>query len=286
MSLLNPPLSFVIAGAHASLSFVETCIFCTNPADSKEDLFPRWVLERVKTRELLSRKVGDGAAELTEDQEVRIPCVCEKCNNGWMSRLEIKCKPMVGSLLEDVGFDLDIEHQKFLAEWALKMAMVNDAYEKHDRFFTDIERQAFKNDNRVIPAGTGVWAIRFDGRTLSSIGSIFELGLPNNNHLVEGHVYTVTVGHLSLQVLSLHEKADQGITQVNVAASPLKWDEILIRLWPPPTNKKQTRRWPPKYSCALVENLNFGNLHYGRLVNRFHTPDGHSININNPLGDS
>jgi len=80
MSLLNPPLSFVIAGAHASLSFVETCIFCTNPADSKEDLFPRWVLERVKTRELLSRKVGDGAAELTEDQEVRIPCVCRVPN--------------------------------------------------------------------------------------------------------------------------------------------------------------------------------------------------------------
>jgi hypothetical protein len=265
---------------------MNTCIFCTNPPGSKEDLFPRWVLERVKTRELLYRKVGDGEPEVTEEQEVRIPCVCETCNNGWMSRLERKCKPVVGALLEDVALDLDLEHQKFLAEWALKMAMVNDAYEKHDRFFTEAERHAFKNDNRAIPNGTGVWATRFDGRTLSSIGSIFTLGLPNNSQLVEGHVYTVTVGHLSLQVLSLHEKPGQGLTRVNVAASPLKWDEILIRLWPPPTNRKEMRRWPPKYSCALVENLNFGNLHYAHLVYRFNVPEGHSINRINPLGES
>jgi hypothetical protein len=167
------------------------------------------------------------------------------------------------------------------------MAMVNDAYEKHDRFFTAAERHAFKNDNRAIPKGTGVWAARFDGRTLSSIGGTFKMGAPNNTGLVDGHVYTVTVGHLSLQVLSLHEKAGQGITQVNVAASPLKWDEILIQLWPPPVNKKQKRQWPPpKYSCALVENLNFGNVHYGHLVHRFSIPDGHSIKMITPFSES
>jgi hypothetical protein len=265
---------------------MDTCIFCTNPPDSKEDLFPRWILERVKTRELLSRKVGDGEPEITESQEVRIPCVCATCNNGWMSRLEMKCKPLIGSLLEDVALALDVEQQKFLAEWALKMAMVNDAYEKHDRFFTAAERHAFKNDNRAIPRGTGVWAARFDGRTLSSIGSVLKLGLPDNGGLVDGHLYTVTIGHLSLQVLSLHEKAGQGITRVNVAASPLRWDKILVPLWPPHANKKQKRRWPPKYSCALVENLNFGNLYYGRLVYRFNIPDGHSINTITPLGKS
>jgi hypothetical protein len=254
-------------------------------ADSKEDLFPRWVLDRVKTRELLYRKVGDAEPELSEDQEVRIPCVCEKCNNGWMSRLEVKCKPMIGLLLEDVALDLDLEHQKFLAEWALKMAMVNDSYEEHDRFFTDAERHAFKNNNRAIPNGTGIWATRFDGRTLSSLGSVFKLGLPGNSGLVDGHVYTVTVGHLSLQVLSLHEKPGNGITRVNVAASPLKWDEILVRVWPPPANKYERRSWPPKYSCALVENLNFGNLHYARLVYRFAVRDGHSISSINPLSD-
>jgi hypothetical protein len=265
---------------------MDNCIFCTNPANSKEDLFPRWVLERVKTRELLYRKFGDEEPELTESQEVRIPCVCERCNNGWMSRLEKKCKPVVGLLLEDLELDLDLDHQKFLSEWALKMAMVNDAYEDHDRFFTDSERRAFKNDNRAIPNGTGVWAARFCGRTLSSIGSAFKMGILGNTGLVAGHVYTVTVGHLSLQALSLHEAPGLGITQVNVAASPLKWNDILVQLWPPVTNRKEKRKWPPRYSCALVENLSFGNLHYGRLVSRFNVTDGHSIRSRDPLGDS
>lgn len=109
------------------------CIFCSNPADSKEDMFPRWIHKKIKTREPLSREVGDIQAEITEDQEVRIKCVCETCNNGWMSRLEMKCKPIVGSLLEDLSLRLDAEHRKFLSEWPLKTAMVTDACEGRTR---------------------------------------------------------------------------------------------------------------------------------------------------------
>jgi hypothetical protein len=67
---------------------MKPCIFCGNPADSKEDLFPRWILKRVKTRQPLYRQMGDAPPEITEDQEVRIPCVCQKCNNTWMSGME------------------------------------------------------------------------------------------------------------------------------------------------------------------------------------------------------
>src|SRR5260370_18363040 len=148
---------------------MDTCIFCPNPADSKEDMFPRWIHNRVKTREPLSRRIGDARPEVTEDQEVRIPCVCMTCNNGWMSRLETKCKPVIGSLLEDLSLDLDAEHRKFLSDWALKTPMVNDAYGGRARFFTDLECHAFKANNREIPQGTGVWAGRFTGRTLSAI---------------------------------------------------------------------------------------------------------------------
>src|SRR5205807_658328 len=55
------------------------CIFCGNAADSKEDLFPRWILKRVNTRQPLSRQLGDAPPEITEDQEVRLPCVCQRC---------------------------------------------------------------------------------------------------------------------------------------------------------------------------------------------------------------
>jgi hypothetical protein len=86
---------------------------------------------------------------------------------------------MIGSLLEDLSLALDAEHRKFLSEWALKMAMVNDSYEGHVRFFTDAECHAFKSNNRKIPDGTDVWAGRFTGRTLSAIGSEFRLDISN-----------------------------------------------------------------------------------------------------------
>ena len=61
---------------------MKPCIFCGNPADSNEDLFPRWILKRVVTRQPLRRQMGDAPPEITQDQEVRLPCVCQKCNNN------------------------------------------------------------------------------------------------------------------------------------------------------------------------------------------------------------
>ncbi|HVA93702.1 MAG TPA: hypothetical protein VNI36_02255, partial [Candidatus Dormibacteraeota bacterium] len=65
---------------------------------------------------------------------------------------------MIGSLLEDLSLTLDAEHRKFLSEWALKMAMVNDTCGGRGRFFTEAECYEFKSNNRKIPDGTGVWA--------------------------------------------------------------------------------------------------------------------------------
>ncbi len=49
---------------------MKPCIFCGNPADSKEDLFPRWILKRVVTRQPLYRQMGDAPPEITEDQVI------------------------------------------------------------------------------------------------------------------------------------------------------------------------------------------------------------------------
>jgi hypothetical protein len=252
------------------------CIFCSNPANSKEDMFPRWVHRSVKTRELLSRRIGDAMPIITEDQEVRIPCVCQTCNNEWMSRLEMKCKPIAGSLLEDLSLALDAEQRKFLTEWALKTAMINDTCGGRPRFFTEDECHAFKTNNRAIPDATTVWAGRFTGRTLSAIGSAFRLDSPTVQGIVTAHAFTLCVGHLILQVLSLHMKP--GITKVSLTDTPIMWNEFLISVWPPP--KEQRITWPPKYNFGLVENVKLGNLHYGRLLERW--KEGHGYTITGP----
>jgi hypothetical protein len=74
----------------ARFGSMKSCIFCGNSADSKENLFPRWILKRVVTRQPLYRQLGDSPPEITEDQEVRLPCVCQKWNNTWMSRMTMR----------------------------------------------------------------------------------------------------------------------------------------------------------------------------------------------------
>jgi hypothetical protein len=143
------------------------------------------------------------------------------------------------------------------------------------RFFTDAECHSFKSNNREIPDGTGVWAGRFTGRTLSAIGSEFRLDSPTTQGVARGHVFTVCVGHLILQVLSIHKQPD--ITTVSVAASPIKWEALLIPLWPPLKPKTQKVTWPPQHNFGLMENLNLGNLHYARLVDRWNVTDGHTV---------
>src|SRR5271165_5135232 len=156
---------------------MKPCIFCSKPADSKEDLFPRWILKGVVTGQPLYRKMGDAPPEITKDQEVRLPCVCQKCNNTWMSGMEMTVKKFLGPMIEDLSITLDRQNQQNLAEWAVKGAMINDTVDPHPRFFTEAESHAFRL-KRTIPKRTLVFAARFTGRNLDSNGVDFTLTEP------------------------------------------------------------------------------------------------------------
>jgi len=52
--------------------------------------------------------------------------VCASCNNGWMSDLEGRAKPMLETMLEGRGRALHQEGQRTLAAWALKTAIMVD----------------------------------------------------------------------------------------------------------------------------------------------------------------
>jgi len=245
------------------------CLFCSSQANSREDLFPRWILARVETREVLSRRIGDAKADLTEEQEVRIPCVCNTCNNGWMSRLETKCKPIIGNLLEDISISLDSDYQKALAEWALKGAIIIDAEGTKTRFFRKDECENFKK-TRAIPNGTGIWVGRFIGRSLSAINGGGTLKSEDGEFLVQYHVFTVLVGHLAMQVLSIHEEPDQ-IKNVQLAPVEGRWEELLIQIWP---KVKKNVIWPSPLSFA-----NYGTFPYASLVYRWTRKTGHSVSL-------
>ena len=49
----------------ARFGVMALCVFCGNPADSKENLFPHWILRRVHTGQPLDRQLGGAAPEVT-----------------------------------------------------------------------------------------------------------------------------------------------------------------------------------------------------------------------------
>jgi hypothetical protein len=251
-----------------------TCIFCPNEANSKEDLFPRWILKRVQNRYPLYRKVGDNPATITEDQEVRLPCVCMKCNNGWMSRLESKVRKYMALLIDDFSLPLDRDYQKGLAEWAVKTAIVNDTVESHQRFFTEAECHAFKRD-RTMPNGTQIVAGRFTGRSLDADGNDFTLLVPGGKLILRGHVFTVMVGHLVMQVMSMHVEPEFHGKTVKMECNPGPWDTGLIQIWPKIRNSVE---WPPPVSFSTVN----GPTHYANFRYRWRRDSGHKVITHKP----
>lgn len=251
---------------------MELCIFCGDPADSKEDLFPRWILRRVDTRQPLVRQLGDGPREITDDQEVRLRCVCQRCNNTWMSGMETTIKKFMGPMIEDLSLSLDRQDQRNLAEWALKCAMCNDTVDVHRRFFTESECHAFKQD-RTIPDRTLVFCARFTGRSLDSNGADLTLIDPQTADLVvRGHVYTMMAGHVVLQAVSWHPEPQHIHKSVRLRAANGPWDELTIQIW---LIEKNLVDWPPPISLSTV----VGVTHYGYFRTRFMNEKGHVLLI-------
>jgi len=245
------------------------CIFCPNEANSREDLFPRWILQRVHTGQPLVRQVGDQPVTLTDDQEVRVPCVCDMCNNGWMSRLEKKVLPYLGLMLNNNKIRLDKDYQKGLGEWALKGAMVADSFDYHDRYYTEAECHAFKA-NRTMPERTEVVIGHFTGRQLDSHANTITLVVPDGRIVARGHVFTVMVGHVVMQVKSMRVEPNAHGGVIKMKCNPGPWTSSLIQVWPI-VNKRVD--WPPPISFSTVNGPN----HYGNFRYRWKRESGHQI---------
>jgi len=214
--------------------------------------------------------MGDAPPEITEDQEVRIPCVCQECNNTWMSRMEMTVKKVLGPMIEDFSLPLDSQNQQNLAEWAVKGAMINDAVDPHPCFFTDAECHLFKR-KRTIPQRTLVFGARFTGRSLDSSGVDFTLIEPQSGDLlVRGHIYNVMVGHVVLQVLSWHPEPQHQNKIIRMRAVVGPWDRLTIQIWP---IEKKSLDWPPPMSLSTV----VGVTHYGHFRTRFKNETGHQL---------
>lgn len=208
------------------------CLFCPNPVNSAEHIWSDWILEDLKPVQR-------------------------------MSDLEGENKPHMFAMMNDKPTVLTPTQQKLLTRWAILKAMVLDGSSPKRRipFYSASERIGMKPPSRSLPVGTLTW-IRplsdnaFHAGLTDTFGQID--GIPKAFH---GCVTTIVVGHLVIQVVTMHVLPMFATMTLRPDCKPGAWDVNLLEIWPVFGEK----RWPPRFTFTL----DGATRHIGALVNRY-----------------
>lgn len=131
---------------------IRTCLFCevelTNSNKSNEHIIPQWLLDHLSIREFEidpTHMTPKGSVVSKRSHTLNnFLCgnVCQKCNGGWMSKLEVKAKPILIDLIE--GNKTVIEYEQIdrftIAQWALKTSLTLNS---GSNFLKNIPRHHF-----------------------------------------------------------------------------------------------------------------------------------------------
>jgi hypothetical protein len=243
------------------------CLFCSNTARSREHLWPAWIHDRLQITGPIRIARGRNPAQMSDNPEIKVKSVCGTCNNGWMRLLETECIPLIGSLAQDISTPLDNSQQSLLAVWALKTAIVTDSTNKTTRnlFYEKEEREELRTDY-TMPQRTKVWIGRAARSSLAAIGTDIWLDLLPSRKVAKGSVTTIVVGHLAIQVLSIHVLPKYVVSEAAITAvqpKPGRWDESLVPVWP---IGSRPAAWPPKLT---FDTLHGGATSIAALVDRW-----------------
>jgi hypothetical protein len=230
------------------------CIFCTNIANSKEHLFPDWILQTLRYDSPMVRRTSDSVSRVFRG-DVVVKCVCKHCNEGWMSNLENEVKPFVSPLLHGISFAITKEQQRVMSVWLVKIAMVLEATNRVDAgLYTQDERALLKSSS-VIPERSLIWIGRFSGSNLLADGVHIWLTIGAKLRAAHGCATTIIVGHLAAQVLTVHVGPEHRKT-ISVSCADGPWDASLFNIWP----LRAGFMWPPQLAFSERGAMSFVRL--------------------------
>jgi hypothetical protein len=154
------------------------CVFCGRPGLSKEHVWPQWTHEFVP-RETAGRNVRAAGKVSMENPKLvvtemkrerqgsvntlQVRVVCKQhCNNGWMSILEERVKPILTPLMLGQSVELGQREETILATWITKTVMMFEfAYPKNVSSSTEQRRHVMNNQEP--PPGWHIWIAHYHG---------------------------------------------------------------------------------------------------------------------------
>jgi hypothetical protein len=222
------------------------CLFCNEDANSKEHVWPQWVLKLLPSRRPVRQTLGTGK-EVTYSGDFKLKGVCSTCNNGWMSELETEVKPILGPIVQDLSIQLDLEDQKKLARWAFKTAIVLEGTKERSmkRYFASGLGPALKTSGDI-QGRTMIWIGRSSESGLYARAADVRYDLDGQNSSAEATVTTMVVGHVVLQVVSAVFPPEKDAELVRIPLYVEDWEQILAKIWP----SSRIFTWPPPQSIG------------------------------------
>jgi hypothetical protein len=217
------------------------CIFCGERADSKEHLYPDWILQTLEDRRPFQQKLGNGSYR-TFSGEMTVRCVCSNCNSGWMSTLENSLIPLMKPMMLGESTLLDELQRRQLAVWAVKTVMVSEGTRPSTvpRFYSSKDTKNLQL-GLSFPELTNIWLSRLSTSGLHVVTADLLLQAPIPEKII-GCVSTIVVGQLVFQVATLKGINESFEGMVSVDSRPGDWDRLLIQIWPA---GGVTVLWPP-----------------------------------------
>ena len=213
---------------------MRSCIFCNKRANSVEDAWPVWLMNRfpsgsAATMEFELREQKP-LVWSTKNPRLKVRRVCSSCNNGWMSMLEDNTKPIIESILDDKMKSIDIPSQETLARWSVKTVMVLETIDSIGQWFYSVSERNRIKTSLAIPIHTKIWIAKCINQPNS-----FSLARNLHGPGIHSYVCTMVFGILAIQVMTIHpEHYIQANTNITYDVREGPWDETwALRRRPP-----------------------------------------------------
>ncbi len=166
----------------------------------------------------------------------KVPYVCAGCNNGWMSRIEMRTRPFLMPLIQGLPRSINTFDLKVLATWITKTVMVGE-YMHPDHVATPDAERLHMYANLEPPDNWAIYIADYRGskwRNLAMSHHIAKLlpprpTEPSDSKAPDTHFTSIGMGHLFIQVAS--------------SAGEIEFENDAFRkIWP---SNKLALSWPP-----------------------------------------
>lgn len=238
------------------------CIFCDAPAGNAEHVFPDWLSKVFGQKDSMLVMEQEGGVSRTIPGKIfqhKVKSVCQKCNNGWMSKIENNVKDYLGGIATgtQLPIKLDSDMQRSMAIWAQKTFLIAQSlYPSENRNATD---QMFKEmygrkDVLLLSAtfiGFNEYHAESDGRAagihMTQVPSVrflqkdekyFRNQIKNGKRLIVG---SMKVGHINFFLVA--SDFENSTMEFNIPDGMLKLQMIA------PTPQRDLINWPTTVPC-------------------------------------